>query len=255
MGERRMGTAISSPPPISSTTRFALLVVAMLLPSFMAALYFVILSGGNGKPNLWQSVAYGVGKTILLAFPVLFVLLVDRRFPLPKRPRFAGLGWGVAFGVAVAGGILALYYGWLADTWLFTDTGKMVRDKVAEFHMLSPGRYVVLSVAIIAVHSLVEEYYWRWFVFAQLNRLVRLPLAMALSSLAFMGHHILVLNVYFPGRFWIAAIPFSLGVAVGGAFWAWLFSRTQTIYPSWLSHAFVDAAIFLIGWDLLRVYW
>jgi membrane protease YdiL (CAAX protease family) len=250
-----MGTALTSTKPISNTTRFTLLVVAMLFPSLMTAMYFIVLSAGNGQPNLWQSVTYGIGKTMQFAFPVLFVLLVERRFPLPKRPHFAGLAWGVAFGVAVAGGMLALYYGWLADTWLFAGTALDVRNKVAELHMLSPARYIALAVAIVLVHSLAEEYYWRWFVFAQLNRVMGLPGAIALSSLAFMGHHVLVLNAYFPGRFWIAVIPFSVGVAVGGAFWAWLFSRTQTIYSAWLSHAFVDAAIFLIGWDLLRRYW
>ncbi len=250
-----MGTAPSSPKPISTPTRLVLLVVAMLFPSVMTALYFVVLSSGNGKPNWWQSLAYAAGKTIQFAFPVVFVLLVDRQFPRPKRPHFAGLWWGVAFGIAVAGGMLALYYGWLGKTWLFDNTAHLVRDKVAELNMLSPARYFILAVAIVAVHSLAEEYYWRWFVFAQLNRLIGLPWAIVLSSLAFMGHHVLVLHAYFPGRLWIAVIPFSLGVGVGGAFWAWLFARTQTIYPSWLSHAFVDAAIFLIGWDLLRAYW
>jgi membrane protease YdiL (CAAX protease family) len=250
-----MGITLSSSTRVAVSTRLALLTVAMLFPSLMTALYFVVLSGGAGKPNWWQSAAYAVGKLIQFTFPVVFVLLVDRHFPLPKRPHFAGLGWAVAFGVAVAGGMLALHYAWLSDTWLFDNTARLVRDKVAELHMLSPVRYILLAVTIVAVHSLAEEYYWRWFVFAQLNRLITLPWAIALSSLAFMGHHVLVVNAFFPGRLWVAVIPFSLGVAVGGAFWAWLFSRTQTIYPSWLSHACVDAAIFLIGWDLLRHYW
>jgi uncharacterized protein len=250
-----MGTTLSTPTRIAVSTRLALLFIAMLFPSLMTALYFVALSGGDGKPNWWQSATYAIGKAIQFTFPVVFVLLVGRHFPLPKRPHFAGLGLAIAFGIAVAAGMLVLYYAWLGDTWLFDDTANLVREKVAELHMLSPARYVVLAVAIVTVHSLAEEYYWRWFVFAQLNRLIALPWAIAVSSLAFMGHHVLVLNAYFPGRLWVAVIPFSLGVAVGGAFWAWLYSRTQTIYPSWLSHACVDAAIFLIGWDLLRRYW
>jgi uncharacterized protein len=43
---------------------------------------------------------------------------------------------------------------------------------------------------------------------------------------------------------------FSLSVAVGGAFWAWLYQRTGSLYGPWLSHLLVDAAIFLVGYDL-----
>ena len=246
-----MGTALTSTKPISNTTRFTLLVVAMLFPTFMAAMYFVYLPNGG----LAQAAYYG-GKTLQFAFPVLFVLLVDRRLPRPKRPDFVGLSWGLAFGLVVAAAMLALYFGWLADTFLFADTGRLVKGKLDVFHVSSRAEYVLLATAIAVVHSLAEEYYWALVrVLAQLNRLVNLPLAIALSSFAFVGHHVLVLNAYFPGRFWIVVIPFSLAIAVGGAFWAWLFARTGTIYSSWLSHALVDAAFFVIGWDLLRRYW
>lgn len=251
-----MGTTISAIKPLSTTTRLALLLFAMLFPTCMAALYFVFLSSGNGKPNVWQQAVYLGGKALQFALPVLFVLLVDRHFPRPAKPSFAGLGLGLAFGLAIAGAMLALYFGWLADTSLFADTGPSVRRKLQEVGLLSPTKYVVLSVVIVLVHSLAEEYYWRWFTFAQLSRLLGLPLALALSSVAFVGHHVLVLHVYFPGRVWTAVLPFSLAIAVGGAFWAWLYARTRTIYSSWLSHALVDAAIFVIGWDLLqRGHW
>jgi membrane protease YdiL (CAAX protease family) len=250
-----MGTTtvdVGAASPVSTRTRLALLIFAMLFPSFAASLYFVFLSAGDGKPNFWQQAAYTAGKVIQFGFPVVFLLLVDRRLPRPRMPDFAGLGLGLIFGLAVAAFMLVLYYGWLGNTSLFAETGASVKQKLQEVNMLSPAKYIVLAVAIVAVHSLAEEYYWRWFTFAQLNRLMNVPLAIALSSVAFIGHHVLVLNAYFPGHFWTAVVPFSLGVGVGGAFWAWLFARTRTIYSSWLSHALVDGAIFVIGWDLLQ---
>ncbi len=72
-----------------------------------------------------------------------------------------------------------------------------------------------------------------------------------LSSLAFMAHHVVILDVYLPGRFFTANIPFSLGIAVGGAVWAWLYNRADSVWSPWLSHAIVDGALFVIGWDLL----
>jgi membrane protease YdiL (CAAX protease family) len=38
---------------------------------------------------------------------------------------------------------------------------------------------------------------------------------------------------------------------VGGAFWAWLYHRSRSLWGPWLSHALVDATIFVIGWDLI----
>ena len=46
-----------------------------------------------------------------------------------------------------------------------------------------------------------------------------------------------------PGRFWSAAMPFSLCVAAGGVAWAWFYHRYQTLYAPWMSHMLADAAI------------
>ena len=74
---------------------------------------------------------------------------------------------------------------------------------------------------------------------------------MAVSSLAFTAHHVLVLGFYF-GRLWWPTVIFSLAVAIGGVFWAWLYQKSGSLYGPWLSHALVDAALFLIGYDLIR---
>ena len=72
-----------------------------------------------------------------------------------------------------------------------------------------------------------------------------------ISSVGFMAHHVILLSVYFG---WGSPLTylFSLAVAVGGAFWAWLFAASRSLLGPWLSHMLVDAAIFLIGYDLVR---
>ena len=45
---------------------------------------------------------------------------------------------------------------------------------------------------------------------------------------------------------------FSLATAVGGAFWAWLYERSGSIYGPWASHLLMDAGIFGLGYDLIR---
>jgi membrane protease YdiL (CAAX protease family) len=250
-----MGSAFSeardkSPRRPDRVELFAL-AAAMIFPTAMAWFYFRALAGGGGTGNPLQQLAYSVGKLLQFAFPLLWCRLYDGIWPSLRRPRRDGLLWGLGFGLATAAFMLVLYRGWLAGGDLFDGTADRVRDKMTEFGVTSPGRYFALAAFIVALHSLLEEYYWRWFVFGRLQKHIALTPAIVLSSLAFMSHHVLVLDAYFPGRFLTGVVPCSLGVAVGGAFWAWLYHRTDSLAACWLSHLVVDAAIFILGWWLI----
>ena len=39
---------------------------------------------------------------------------------------------------------------------------------------------------------------------------------------------------------------------IGGAFWAWLYHRSESLYAPWISHCLVDLAIFLVGYDMVK---
>jgi membrane protease YdiL (CAAX protease family) len=227
------------------------LVVALTLPSVLASLYFLILAGEGGGPSRIQQVTYSGGKVVQFAFPLVFLFFVTGSWPRMGRPAAAGLALGLGFGVAVALAMFGLYFLVLRDTPLFAESPTRIRHKLEEFGVASPAGYLGLAAVLTVVHSLLEEYYWRWFVFGGLRRLMTLGPAVAVSSLGFMAHHVIVLYVYLPGYFLTAVVPFSLAIAVGGACWAWIYERTRSLIAPWLSHLLVDAAIFVIGWDLV----
>ncbi len=230
----------------------AALAFAMLFPTAVAWLYFVALARGGGQVNPWQQFTYAAGKCVQFAFPVVFLWAFEGRFPRPGRPRFAGLLPGLACGLAVAALIFALYFGLLRHSTLLAEVPARVRQKVQEFGISSAAAYALFGAFICLAHSLLEEYYWRWFVFGQLRRLLPLAPSLLLSALAFMAHHVLVLHAFFPGRFLTAVAPFSLAVAAGGVVWAWLYERSESVWSPWLSHLLIDAAIFGVGWGMLR---
>jgi len=228
------------------------LFVAMTYPSLIAWLYFLALAGGDGNLNRWQQLTYAGGKVVQFAFPILFVWITTRRWPLLKPASASGIKLGITFGLLVTGLILGVYYGFLRGSPLLGQTPAKLRAKLDEFGVGSLGGYLALTVFLALAHSFLEEYFWRWFVFGQLRSLLPLTPAIGLSSLAFMAHHVIILYVYLPGRFFNAVLPFSLGVAVGGAFWAWLYQRTGSLLGPWISHMIVDTTIFIVGWDLLQ---
>lgn len=225
--------------------------VALLLPTAIAWVYFVALATG-GAPNPRQQLVYATGKVVQFALPLVWLALVARDWPQRPHRVWAGVPLGVAFGVVVAGIMLAAYRLWLQHTAAFATTPAKVLEKVRELGVDTPGRFLALAVFLSALHSLLEEYYWRWFVFGRLREWLPPAAAIVVAALGFAAHHVIVLGVYFPGRFLAAVVPFAAGIAVGGAFWAWLYDRSGSLLGPWLGHLLIDVAIFVIGWDLLR---
>lgn len=230
------------------------LAIAMVLPTVTAWVYFIVLSptvAAESQPNPYLQTAYACSKVIQFGLPVAWMWFAERSALRFRKPDRQGIRIGVAFGLAAAAFALGLYYGVLRDLPLFRDTPARLRSKVAEFGLSTPAGYVALAAFIAVAHAALEEYYWRWFVFGRLRRFVPFGVAAVVAGLAFMGHHVLVLGVYFPGWFWSAVVPFSLAIAVGGMFWAWLYNRTGSLAGPWVSHVLVDCAVMAIGYDLL----
>jgi amino acid transporter len=152
--------------PVGKTFHAAL-VFALVYPTVLTWLYFVALSDSAA----WlQQGTYGVGKVIQFAFPLVFVLLIRKESLSLRAPNRSGLLLAIGFGLAVFAAMLALYFFWLKPGGVFTgQVAKEVHAKLAGFGITSVWAYVALSVFYVIIHSLLEEYYWRWFVFGRLR--------------------------------------------------------------------------------------
>jgi membrane protease YdiL (CAAX protease family) len=227
------------------------LTCAMLLPLLLAWVYFIVLDTDTEAVSPLVQLAFAIGKAIQALLPALYLWRFERDRLAVTLPTGRGLLAGAGFAALVGAAIWGLYHGWLKHSSLLGDTPVEVLRKVQQFGLASPGGYLLLGMFLCVVHSLFEEYYWRWFLFARLKRHVPALGAASLSGFAFMLHHIIILGVFFPGRFWLLAVPFSICVGVGGAVWAWLYHRSGSLYAAWLSHALIDAAILLVGYDMV----
>jgi len=227
------------------------LAIALVVPSVMTWCEFMALpaDGAPDKP-MWQWL-FLLAKAAQFVFPLAFMLMVDRGSFGWSRPRGVDVMLGGAIGIVVGLGALGLYYLFLHGTPLLAQTGELVAHWLKDYGLATPGGFWTVAVFMAAVHAFLEEYYWRWFVFRLLCRHVSTPWAIAVSALGFMAHHVVILTHYLPGFFWLGVVPFSLCVAVGGVIWAWLYQRSQSLLPNWLSHGLVDLALMTVGWDLV----
>lgn len=239
----------------------------MIFPAAATWLWFVALAGRPG-----MQVVYAATKLAQFGFPVAFLLWrghgpalrlwAGKTVPHASAPagtgtarvrgrrRLGGKPAGLAFGCAAALAIWAFYAGVLRGSPLLGDAPAEVRTKIVQLGLGTPAGFLLLAAFYSIVHSGLEEYYWRGFVFGGLRRRIHPAAAVALSSLAFCAHHVIVLDVYFRHAPWLTVLG-SAGVAVGGGVWAWLYERDGSLSPPWLSHFAVDAALMAIGYDMV----
>lgn len=230
---------------------WAALVFVMVLPSVTAWVYFEALAGTPGEavgPNAAVLTAYYVGKVVQFAFPILWVVFWEHTRPRLAWPNPRGLTLGVGFGLAVGLLVFGVYYGVLRGSRSLEQTPARLWAKVEEFGVASPTRFLLLATYICLLHSFLEEYYYRWFLFGGLRHHLTTGPAMLVSSLAFLSYHVIVLANYLPTKL---VVLFSCCIVVGGLVWAWLYQRTNSLTATWLSHLLIDLALLFVGYDLI----
>lgn len=216
----------------------------MIVPFWAALFYFVIFQKSDRAQLL-----YTLTKIFTLLWPPTAVYVIEKRRFLRPKKMFAGhlksIPLGLLSGVVMAGLIWGFYR--------FSPLGITVREfapqiiaKVAALGLLE--HYVAFSVFLAVFHSLLEEYYWRWYVFGRLQLLTSWKWSYPLAGLAFAAHHFVVLSTYFPPFLTLIS---GVGVAIGGIFWCWLYHRYQSLLGCWLSHFLVDVIILYIGFLLI----
>jgi membrane protease YdiL (CAAX protease family) len=225
----------------------AVLAAGMAGPTLATWLYFRTFAEAP-----WMPVLYAALKVAQFALPVAWLGVAGPAAWRPALRPGGGLGAGVATGVAMAAAVAGLAAPMMSSD-LAAAAGPRIAARLHALGVATPARYLLLAVFLAAVHSFLEEYYWRWFVHGRLRARLGPAAATAASSLSFMSHHVVVLATFAgAARFWPATAALSLAVAAAGAVWAWLYERGGGLVAPWVSHLVADAAILAVGWGLAR---
>ncbi len=204
-----------------------------------------VLFGMILAPSSWLgSLAFVGSKIWLLGLPVAWLVLVDQQPISWSRPTRGGFGAAVLLGVITSAVVLATF--WLLGDALIDRT--MVADMAVQVGLDSTAVYLAGALYWITINAVLEEYVWRWFVVRQAEQLVSPWGAIAISAAGFTLHHIVAMRIYFT---WTVVLIASVGIFIGGATWSWLYQRYRSVWPAYLSHAIVDAAIFFVGYRLI----
>ena len=236
----------STPEPQPTLSRWRLLLAvgpATVVPLLGSLIYFVFFSGQS-----WARGAYVLVKVFTLAWPIFATLFIlQRRLPRidwrAARHRRALLG-GAAFGLTLVVTAAILYQTPVKEA-LFS-FAPQIRLKVTQLGVLD--HYLAFALFLSIIHSGLEEYYWRWFVYGNLRSVTSVPLAGLIGSIAFASHHFVIVTQYVSLPW---AVLGALAVAWGGAVWCLMFERQKTLAGAWLSHVLADLIIFWFGYRML----
>lgn len=190
---------------------------------------------------------YGMKSAIKIAvFALVPILLTRFRGLTPIRDvfRFRKTGFAAALGLGV--GIYILIFGawWILRNWIDFSG---IAGNLTEDAGVNRDNFLAVSLYISFVNSLLEEFFFRGFLFTNLK--ADRKLAYLFSALAFSVYHAAMMIGWF--HFLITGLVL-LGLFVGGLIFDWLNERFDCIYVSWLTHMFANFAINTIGFILLN---
>lgn len=200
----------------------------------------VFMAMGGEETTTAGQVTFAICKLWMFVAPLIWHLAVDRA-PVSWSPARKG-GWrlATALGIAIMVVIIGAYF--LIGRHLIDAAA--VAEVSAKTGLDQPARYIGLVIYWIVVNSVLEEFVYRWFLWEKCRRFLPSWGATLASATFFTIHHVFALWVQFDWRVTVLA---SIGVFAGGAIWSWLYARTGSIWPAWVSHAFADVGVFTVG--------
>ena len=252
---------------------WSLLLPPLVVPTVGALFYFVIVPEGA----LGKSV-YTATKLFTLLYPVFFLRQIGLGGIIRRRREDSTVEWPGWRSVVVIGLVTGVAIAAVGFLLMLTPMGEMVREGAGRVAARAEGlgfkeHFLLFAIFVSVIHSGLEEYYWRWFLYGQLrHKMTRRdseevlksyfspealnwelgwkerPAAHLIAAVAFGGHHLIITLQFFP-----AALAFFLTacVVVGGLIWSIMYERQGTVVGCWVSHLCVDVMLMIIGFELI----
>lgn len=215
---------------------YFLILPGLFIQSFGTLLYFVILKNGQ-----LASLIYTLTKISIIVWPIYWIFTREKISQTKNHKKSVLLG--LVSGLAIGGTILGVY---ILFSNYFSQFAPMILLKINNFNLTN--HYTLFALFLSIIHSGIEEYYWRWFVFKGLQIKFKPLHATLIASIGFSLHHFIILSQIFPV---FLTLLFGTAVGIGGFIWCQIYQKTNSLLGSWLSHMLVDLSIMAVGYLLI----
>lgn len=190
--------------------------------------------------------------TFCLLLPLLYNLVVRRislrnhlrQLGLTRRTTLRGFLWGVSLAILLGGGTLLSFH-LLGDTFLRDNA---VAQVLVDWGVTSTNLSWLFWFMVL-INGPAEELFWRGFIHTRLQSMPNRRLALILPSACYASYHGVTVFLFL-SSVWVAGF-FLLNIFAVGLFWAWLRERTDSVWPSLISHGAASAAYMIVAMPLL----
>ena len=188
---------------------------------------------------------YGVKSAIKIVLfflvPLISVGWLGRQdFKDLLRPRGSrAMSRTLVLGLGVYAGIMAAYF--ILRPYIDLET---IRLALAEDLGVNRDNFVFVALYISLVNSLLEEFFFRGYLFLGLLQRTGRIAAYSISAFLFAAYHVAIIGTWFSPLIFLFAMA---GLFIGGLIFNYLNERNGNIINSWVVHLMANLAINTVG--------
>lgn len=125
-----------------------------------------------------------------------------------------------------------------------------IKNILAENLKVNKDNFIYVALYISFINSLLEEFFFRGFIFLNLKKLIISKYAYIISALAFAIYHVAIMGSWFSPIIFLLAMA---GLFIGGLIFNYLNESNENIYSSWLVHMMANFAINTVGFIMFDI--
>ncbi|MCM3595140.1 CPBP family intramembrane metalloprotease [Metabacillus idriensis] len=165
----------------------------------------------------------------------------DKNKAFSNKGDLTGFATGILFLILIFGTVSAF-----SDS--FFDAGKL-QQQLIDWNFTG-GHLIWLILILLIVNPLLEEYYWREFMYAKLMQKLSVLNTILITSFFYSLYHLLSFNFLFN---WPINLLAVIPVFLAGMIWGYFRHRFRSLVPAILCHMLSDLGIMLIYFKFLYV--
>ncbi|UJF15417.1 CPBP family glutamic-type intramembrane protease [Jeotgalibaca sp. MA1X17-3] len=185
--------------------------------------------------------------TLFLIVPLIYVG-VDKSinlldyFKIYSRKQFTS---SIILGLSVYMLIIGVYF--ILTTYIDLS---QIRELLYKSQDINRNNFFYVAVYISFLNSLLEEFFFRGFLFLSLNKTTTKPVAYLVSAMAFGIYHIGIMVDWFNIAIFLLALT---ALFAAGLIFNYINEKNKNIYNSWLVHMFANFALNTIGFMMFGI--
>jgi membrane protease YdiL (CAAX protease family) len=125
-----------------------------------------------------------------------------------------------------------------------------ITEKLKDLININLTNLIFIGLYIIILNSVLEEYFWRGFLFKHLKNLIKPWQAYLITGLAFSFHHVMFYYNWFNLGFFLLA---TFGLTAYALIVNYVFHKYQDLFSCWYVHMFADVAQIFIAFKIFGI--